>query len=305
MANTVVRVEELRKTYGPIAAVDGISFEVYEGEIFGVVGPNGAGKTTALECIEGLRRPDSGRIEVLGLDHRRDEYELRERIGVQLQESALNARIKVWEALDLFAAFYRHSVPWRPLLNQLGLTEKMNAPFGKLSGGQKQRLFIALSLVNDPELVFLDELTTGLDPHARRSMWELLLDIRKRGKTIILSTHFMEEAERLCDRVAIIDRGHVVALDSPKNLVRGLGGDSRLSFEVEGVCDVGLLNDLSSVTRVEAKGERFTVFGSGSEMAAEVTGSLATNGVRFRDLKTEQATLEDVFLALTGREMRD
>jgi ABC-2 type transport system ATP-binding protein len=159
--------------------------------------------------------------------------------------------------------------------------------------------------VNDPELVFLDELTTGLDPHARHSMWDLLLDIRKNGKTIILSTHFMEEAERLCDRVAIIDRGHIVALDSPKNLVRGLGGDSRLSFDVDGVCDVGLLNGLSSVTRVEAKGERLTVFGSGSEMAAEVTGALATNGVRFRDLKTEQATLEDVFLSLTGREMRD
>ncbi len=305
MPNTVVRVEELRKSYGPITAVDGISFEVYEGEIFGVVGPNGAGKTTALECIEGLRRPDSGRIEVLGLDHRRDEYELRERIGVQLQESALNARIKVWEALDLFAAFYRRSVPWRPLLDQLGLTEKMKAPFAKLSGGQKQRLFIALSLVNDPELVFLDELTTGLDPHARRSMWDLLLEIRKRGKTIVLSTHFMEEAERLCDRVAIIDRGRIVALDSPRNLVRGLGGDSRLSFTVEGHCEIGLLNDLSSVTRVDAKGEQLTVYGSGSEMAAQVTGALATNGVRFRDLKTEQATLEDVFLALTGREMRD
>ena len=305
MTNTVVRVEELRKSYGPITAVDGISFEVYKGEIFGVVGPNGAGKTTALECIEGLRTPDGGGVEVLGLDHRKNEYELRERIGVQLQESALNARIKVWEALDLFAAFYRRSVPWRPLLDQLGLTEKMNAPFAKLSGGQKQRLFIALSLVNDPELVFLDELTTGLDPHARHSMWDLLLDIRKNGKTIILSTHFMEEAERLCDRVAIIDRGHIVALDSPKNLVRGLGGDSRLSFDVDGVCDVGLLNGLSSVTRVEAKGERLTVFGSGSEMAAEVTGALATNGVRFRDLKTEQATLEDVFLSLTGREMRD
>ena len=187
----------------------------------------------------------------------------------------------------------------------MGLAEKRNAPFSKLSGGQKQRLFIALSLVNDPELVFLDELTTGLDPHARRSMWDLLLDIRKRGKTIVLSTHFMEEAERLCDRVAIIDRGRIVALDSPQNLVRGLGGDSRLSFTVEGNCEIGLLNDLSSVSRVEAKGEQLTVYGSGSEMAAQVMNVLATNGVRFRDLKTEQATLEDVFLALTGREMRE
>ena len=305
MTNTVVKVEDLRKTYGPITAVDGISFEVHKGEIFGVVGPNGAGKTTALECIEGLRRPDGGHIEVLGLDHRRDEYELRERIGVQLQESALNARIKVWEALDLFAAFYRRSIPWRPLLDQLGLTEKMNTPFAKLSGGQKQRLFIALSLVNDPELVFLDELTTGLDPHARRSMWELLSDIRNRGKTIVLSTHFMEEAERLCDRVAIVDRGRIVALDSPRNLVRSLEGDNRLSFVVEGHCEIGLLNDLSSVVRVETKGEQLTVYGSGSEMAAQVMNALAKNGVLFRDLKTEQATLEDVFLALTGREMRD
>ena len=305
MSNTVVRVEELRKTYGPVTAVDGISFEVYEGEIFGIVGPNGAGKTTALECIEGLRSPDGGHIEVLGLDHGQDQYEIRERIGTQLQESALNARIKVWEALDLFAAFYRRSVPWRPLLDQLGLTEKMNAPFAKLSGGQKQRLFIALSLVNDPELVFLDELTTGLDPHARRLMWDLLLDIRERGKTIVLSTHFMEEAERLCDRVAIIDRGRVVALDSPRNLVHGLGGDSRLSFAVEGNCEVGVLNGLDSVTRVEAKGKQLTVYGSGSEMAAQVTNALAMNSVRFHDLKTEQATLEDVFLALTGREIRD
>jgi ABC-2 type transport system ATP-binding protein len=159
--------------------------------------------------------------------------------------------------------------------------------------------------VNDPDLVFLDELTTGLDPHARHSMWELLLDIRKRGKTIVLSTHFMEEAERLCDRVAIIDRGRIVALDSPRNLVRGLGGDSRLSFAVDGHCEVGLLNDLQSVTRVEATGAQLTVFGSGGDMAAEVTSTLAKHGVRFRDLKTEQATLEDVFLALTGREMRD
>ena len=305
MTNTVVRVEELRKSYGAITAVDGVSFEVYEGEIFGVVGPNGAGKTTALECIEGLRSPDGGRIEVLGLNHERDEYELRERIGVQLQQSALNARIKVWEALDLFAAFYRRSVPWEPLLEQLGLADKRNAPFAKLSGGQKQRLFIALSLVNDPELVFLDELTTGLDPHARRSMWDLLLDIRKHGKTIVLSTHFMEEAERLCDRVAIIDRGRIVALDSPRNLIRGLGGASRLSFAVEGNYDFAPLNALATVTRVEAKGEQLTVYGSGSEMAADVMNSLATNGVRFRDLKTEQSTLEDVFLALTGREMRD
>ncbi len=300
-----ITAEKLRKVYGDLVAVDNIAFEVHEGEIFGMVGPNGAGKTTTIECIEGLRRPDGGSVQVLGMHPQRDGYGLRERIGVQLQESTLPDRIKVWEALDLFAAFYRQSVDWRPLLEQLGLDEKRNASFGKLSGGQKQRLFIALALLNDPELVFLDELTTGLDPQARRAMWDLVRNIRQRGKTVFLTTHFMEEAELLCDRVAIMDHGRIVALDTPENLISSLGTENRVVFVAAGRLDEGLLQALPGVSRVERVGERVVVHGQGDGLVSSVVNALEAGGVRFRDLRTEQPTLEDVFLALTGKEMRD
>jgi len=300
---TIVQVEHLRKVYGPVVAVDDVSFEVRKGEIFGMVGPNGAGKTTTIECIEGLREPDRGRVEVLGLDPQRDEYALSERIGVQLQESALHDRIKVWEALDLFAAFYSRSIDWGPLLEQLGLAEKRGALFGKLSGDQKQGLFIALSLVNDPELVFLDELTTGLDPRARHAMWDLVRGIRDRGKTVFLTTHFMEEAERLRDRVAIMDDGNIVALDSPENLIRSLGAETRVVFTVEESFEREWLTGLTGVERVERIGERVVAYGRGSELVGSVVSGLTSNGVDFHDLRTEQPNLEDVFLALTGREM--
>ena len=234
MASAIVVKDNLRKVYGDVVAVDDISFEVHEGEIFGMVGPNGAGKTTTIECIEGLRRPDGGTVQVLGMDPQRDGYDLRQHIGVQLQEAALPHRIKVWEAMDLFASFYRRSVDWHSLLEQLGLSEKHDASFINLSGGQKQRLFIALALVNDPDLVFLDELTTGLDPQARRAMWDLVQGIRERGKTVFLTTHYMEEAERLCDRVAIIDHGRIVALDTPENLIHSLGAENRVIFGTDG-----------------------------------------------------------------------
>ncbi len=301
---TAILVEGLRKVYGEVVAVDGISFEVQRGEIFGMVGPNGAGKTTTIECIEGLRRPDGGTVTALGLDPQRDGYELRERIGVQLQESALPNRIKVWEAVDMFASFYRRSVDWEPLLERLGLADKRDAVFAKLSGGQKQRLSIALALINDPELVFLDELTTGLDPQARRAMWQLVLDIREQGKTVFLTTHFMEEAERLCDRVAIVDAGRIVALDSPENLVRSLGAEKRVVFSVERDFDEDYLRAVPGVTRVERSGERVTVYGQGERLVGGVVNALETGGVPFRDLRTEQPTLEDVFLALTGKQIR-
>ena len=236
MANNgqdVIVVEDLRKSYGPVVAVDGLSFTVGRGEIFGLVGPNGAGKTTTVECLEGLRHPDGGRVRLLGRDPHSDGRSLRERIGIQLQESELQDRIKVWEAMDLYASFYQRSVDWRPLIAQLGLEDKAETPFAKLSGGQKQRLFVALALVNDPDLVIVDELTTGLDPHARRSMWDLVRSIRERGKTVFLTTHYMEEAEHLCDRVLVIDHGRVVALDSPANLVRGLKSEIRILFIAE------------------------------------------------------------------------
>ncbi len=304
MANTpVIRVEALRKTYGPVVAVDNVAFEVYEGEIFGMVGPNGAGKTTTIECVEGLRQPDGGRVETLGLDPHKQGRALRERIGIQLQESALPGHLKVWEALDLYASFYQRSVDWQGLLEPLGLADKRNAYFNKLSGGQKQRLFIALALVNDPELVFFDELTTGLDPRARRDMWDLVRDIRARGKTVFLTTHFMEEAERLCDRVAIVDQGRLVALDTPENLIRSLEAEHRVVFTVADSFERQSLERLAGVTRVEQNGERCVVYGKSDQLVVEVVQALAANGCAFRDLRTEQPTLEDVFLKLTGKAM--
>ena len=216
----MIRVAGIRKTYGRTVAVDDVSFDVYAGEIFGLIGPNGAGKTTTMECVEGLRAPDAGTISVLGLNPRRDVYHLQDRIGVQLQEAQLQKRIKVREAVDLWASLYRRPVEPGRLIEQLGLLDKRDAWFMTLSGGQKQRLFIALALINDPELVFLDELTTGLDPQARRAIWELVRGIRHRGKTVFLTTHLMEEAERLCDRVAILDHGRIVDVGTPSELVR-------------------------------------------------------------------------------------
>lgn len=302
--NSAVRIENLRKAYGSVVAVEDVSFDVPAGEIFGVVGPNGAGKTTTIECIEGIRRADRGSILVLGLDPARQERELRQRIGVQLQQSALPARIKVWEALDLYASFYDQAVDWRALLDRLGLADKRNAAFAKLSGGQKQRLFIALALLNDPELIFLDELTTGLDPQARRAMWDLVREIRDQGKTVVLTTHFMEEAERLCDRVAIMDQGRIVALDSPANLIRSHGAENRITFTADAGCEAKL-RGLAGVARVDREGERVIVHGSGDGLIGEVVAALSSDGVLFRDLRTEQSTLEDVFLALTGKEIRD
>src|SRR5580693_307196 len=217
----VIQVSGIRKTYGATVAVSDVSFEVSEGEIFGLIGPNGAGKTTTMECVEGVRRPDRGAISILGLDPFRDVYELQNRIGVQLQQAQLQKRIRVWEAVDLWAALYqRKTSDGERLLEQLGLIEKRNAWFMTLSGGQKQRLFIALALINDPEVLFLDELTTGLDPQSRRAIWDLVRGIRDRGKTVFLTTHLMEEAERLCDRVAIIEYGKIIDIGSPEELVR-------------------------------------------------------------------------------------
>jgi ABC-2 type transport system ATP-binding protein len=305
MDQAVIHAANLRKTYGPVVAVDDVTLEIQAGEIFGLVGPNGAGKTTTIECLEGLRRPDRGEVRVLGLDPPRDRQALRERVGVQLQQSALPDRLKVWEALDLYASFYRRSADWRELLDQLGLAEKQGDPFVKLSGGQQQRLFIALALVNDPEVVFFDELTTGLDPQARRAMWDLVREIRDRGKTVFLTTHFMEEAERLCDRVAVMDHGRIVALDSPENLIRRLGAENRVVFTCEGDAGMESLRALPAATRVEQIGERVVVYGRGDRLVVDVVEALLAGQVRFRDLRTEQPNLEDVFLALTGQEMRE
>jgi ABC-2 type transport system ATP-binding protein len=299
-----ITVNGLRKTYGPLTAVDGVGFEVGAGEIFGMVGPNGAGKTTTIECLEGMRSPDAGDVRILGLDPRRDGYELRERIGVQLQQSSLPDDIKTWEALGLFASYYRKPAPWEPLLGELGIADKREARFSKLSGGQKQRLFIALALVNDPEVVFLDELTTGLDPHARRAMWNLVRAIRDRGKTVFLTTHYMEEAEHLCNRVLIIDRGRIVALDTPEKLVANLKAETRIIFTAaEPDYDPAPLRAVAGVTRVDIAGDKVTVTGRGDRLVILVVNALDAQRVRFRDLRTEQPNLDDVFMAMTRDEM--
>jgi ABC-2 type transport system ATP-binding protein len=301
----VVEVKELVKRYSNIAAVDGVSFEVHEGEIFGMVGPNGAGKTTTIECIEGLRNPDGGSVSVLGMDPRREGYALREQIGIQLQESALPDRINIREAMEMFASFYPRSVDWEVLLEQLGLSEKRKSFFAKLSGGQKQRLFIALALINDPEIVFLDELTTGLDPKARRSIWELVKGIRDRGKTVFLTTHFMEEAERLCNRVAIVDQGKIVALDTPSNLIRSLGSEYRVVFSVSGELEKGRFEKIPSVKKIEQVDDQVTIQGKEEGLLSGIVNVLESGRIKFRDLRTEQPTLEDVFLTLTGKEIQE
>lgn len=302
--NPVVQIKNLTKNYKDLKAVDNVSFEVYKGEIFGLVGPNGAGKTTTIECIEGLRAPTSGVIDVLGVNPGKDGRALRKRIGIQLQQSELPGRIKVWETMDLFSTFYKKSINWDLMLDELGLKEKRNSYFDKLSGGQKQRLFIALSLINDPELVFLDELTTGLDPQARRTTWSLIENIRNQGKTIFLTTHYMEEAERLCDRVAIIDNGKIIALDSPENLIKNIQVENRVIFNLVDEIDIEAFRKLESVVKVEQNGERITAYGRDNMMIADVVNFLTETKTRFKDLRTEQPNLEDVFLYLTGKNIR-
>ncbi len=316
-----ISVQGLRKKYKTVTAVDGLTFQVEVGEIFGMVGPNGSGKTTTIECIEGLRQPDEGRISVLGLDPIKDIYELRERTGIQLQAANLPRRMRVGEALDLFTSFYRQPRDWRPLMEELGLADKERAYFNQLSGGQQQRLFAALALVNKPEVVFLDELTTGLDPRARHKIWDLVREIREQGTTIFLTTHYMDEAERLCDRVGIIDQGRMIALDTPAQLVDSLGMATRITFRVNGrpkfgrnngggwgssaAFDAAQVGVLEGVERVEEEGDQVTVYGQGSQLIGAVVNSLETGGVAFHNLRTEQANLEDVFLSLTGREIEN
>jgi ABC-2 type transport system ATP-binding protein len=302
----VIRVSAIRKTYGSTIAVDEVSFEVDDGEIFGLIGPNGAGKTTTMECIEGLRTPDRGAISVLGLNPFNDVYKLQERIGVQLQQAQLQKRIKVWEAIDLWASLYRRTaVDGGRLLEQLGLTDKRNAWFMNLSGGQKQRLFIALALINDPELVFLDELTTGLDPQARRAIWDLVRGIRERGKTVFLTTHLMEEAERLCDRVAIIEHGRIIDIDSPENLVKRHCPERTVILATHDGSAAERFRTIPQVEAITRSGSQFTIRGSGDDLVTEVIHCLSENKIRVTDFRTILPNLEDVFLKLTGHSIRD
>jgi ABC-2 type transport system ATP-binding protein len=302
----VVHVAGVRKTYGTTVAVDDVSFDVVDGEIFGLIGPNGAGKTTTMECVEGLRTPDRGVISVLGLDPFRDVYTLQQRIGVQLQQAQLQKRIKVREAVHLWSSLYRKkTADGDRLLVQLGLADKRNAWFMTLSGGQKQRLFIALALINDPEVVFLDELTTGLDPQARRAIWDLVRGIRQRGKTVVLTTHLMEEAERLCDRVAIIEHGRIIDIDTPERLVGRHCPERTViltTTDADAESRFRAIPRVESVTRQDA---RFTIRGHGDDFVSAVIHSLSESRIAVTDFRTVHPTLEDVFLELTGHSIRD
>jgi ABC-2 type transport system ATP-binding protein len=304
--HAVIQVSGIRKTYGRTVAVDEVSFEVNDGEIFGLIGPNGAGKTTTMECVEGIRKPDRGTISVLGLDPFRQVYKLQERIGVQLQQAQLQKRIKVWEAVDLWASLYRKkTIDGERLLEQLGLIEKRDAWFMNLSGGQKQRLFIALALINDPEVVFLDELTTGLDPQARRAIWELVRGIRERGKTVFLTTHLMEEAERLCDRVAIIEHGRIIDIDTPQRLVARHCPERTVVLDTDDASAEERFRAIPRVESVVRSDLQFTIRGHGDDLVTEVIRCLSENRIRVTDFRMIVPSLEDVFLKLTGHSIRD
>jgi len=301
----VVQVAGIRKTYGETVAVDDVSFDVREGEIFGLIGPNGAGKTTTMECVGGLRTPDRGRITVLSLDPVREARALQNRVGVQLQQAQLQKRIKVWEAIDLWASLYPRVVDGQALLDRLGLGDKRNAWFMTLSGGQKQRLFIALALIHDPEVVMLDELTTGLDPQARRAIWDMVRGIRERGKTVLLTTHLMEEAERLCDRVAIIERGRVIDVGTPEGLVRRYCPEQTVVLSTDDPAAPTRFAAIAGLERVDRQGSRFTLRGTGEDFITEVIDCISQHRMRVTEFRTELSNLEDVFLKLTGHSIRD
>jgi ABC-2 type transport system ATP-binding protein len=303
-AGPVLVVEHLRKTYPGTVAVDDVSFTVEEGEIFGILGPNGAGKTTTVECVIGLRTPDSGTIRVMRFDPHVDGAEVHAIVGAQLQTSALQPKLRVAEILDLYRSFYRDPVDVAELLDALGLREKRSAYYKSLSGGQKQRLSLALALVGRPKIAVLDEMTTGLDPQARRDTWELIEGVRDRGVTVVLVTHYMDEAERLCDRVALVDQGRVVALDTPTALAEQAGGGKWVRFVPSGPFDDRLLTELPEVTNLERRGHHVLVNGTGG-LVNTVILTLATAGVTANEVEVQSGNLEDAFVRLTGRHLHE
>jgi len=304
--STVVTVRNLSKRYGGLLAVDGISFSVEEGEIFGVLGPNGAGKTTTIEIIEGLRKPDGGEVSVCGIDALREPERIKELIGVQLQTTSLYEQIRVKEAVDLFGGYYRRAIPTSTLLEEVSLTDKRDSYVSQLSGGQKQRLALALALVNDPGVLFLDEPTTGLDPQARRSVWGTIASLRQKGKTIILTTHYMEEAEELCRRVAIMDHGRIIALDTPRSLIAGAGLESRIEIDHPAETLRSLLKQAELPARISDGDDKILLHTkNSSQVLKEITRMAADNDIDLESISVQKATLEDVFLALTGRQLRE
>jgi len=297
----VIEVNNLIKNYGKIKAVDGVSFEVNEGEIFGMVGPNGAGKTTTIECIEGLRKPDKGIINVLNLNPSTDREKFYEKVGIQLQETNYQDKIKVYEICELFTSLYKKPLNYNDLLKRFELYDFKNGFVMKLSGGQKQKLSIILALISNPEIIFLDEITTGLDPKARRDMWKIVKELKNEGKTIFLTTHYMEEAEFLCDRVSIIDKGKIVELDTPEKLIEKSGIEDMISFETKNI-DIEELKRVKGVNKVSFKNGEVTIYGRGEDLLKEIVDYLYLNKIYFKNLRTKKPNLEDTFLKFTGRE---
>lgn len=311
----IIVAEGLVKRYGDFTAVNGVDFQVKRGEVFGLLGPNGAGKTTTMEMIEGLRRPDSGRALVAGFDTGREGKKVKEVIGVQLQSTSLFDLLKVKEITQMYASFYAKTVPIVPLLESMILKEKLNGRVKELSGGQKQRLAIALALVNDPLVVFLDEPTTGLDPQARRTLWDIILRLKEQGKTIVLSTHYMDEAHVLCDRICLMDAGKVIALDTPSQLVRNLHSDSAIEFVLPAVspfAETGKesllehLRSVEAVKQVDMRKDTFVLYTDHLQAAlTDLIRKAEELKIHFTDLRTRTATLEDVFIHMTGRSLRE
>ena len=304
--SAVIEVEKLRKSYGEIKAVNNISFTVAQGEIFGMLGPNGAGKTTTMEIVEGLRPADSGTVSVLGMDIRKRPRRIKASIGVQLQTTSLYPRLTVREALDLFGSFFPKALPHDELIKLVGLEDSQNKLCMNLSGGQQQRLSIVLSLVNDPQILFLDEPTSGLDPQARHNIWDLIKLQQEKGKTIFLTTHYMEEAERLCERVAIIDHGEIIATDRPDRLVSKHFREEAIEFQLDQPLGDEVLRQLAGATNVVTENGRVTVYSSSVPATISALMEVAKQrDMKLTDLYVRRATLEDVFLKLTGRRIRD
>ena len=303
--NPAIVVDDLTRTYGELVAVDGVSFEVSPGEIVGLIGPNGAGKTTLLECLEGLRTPSGGSVRVLDVDPAHPTPAWRTRIGVQLQTAALPPKIKVREAMSLFASLYDHPADTDELLEELGIAAKRDAYVEKLSGGQRQRVFIALALINRPELVFLDELTTALDPQARLAMWDVVRSIREGGATVLMTTHDMDEAQALCDRVGIIDHGRLIALDTVPNLVASLGGGAEVELRTSEPVTAEALDGVEGVSNLRIRGCQVRLHAPDTRFPQRIIEALEATGVAVSDVRVSAPDLEDVFLSLTGRSMRE
>lgn len=304
MTTPAIRATDVTKRYGSLTAVDGVSLEVHPGEIFGIIGPNGAGKTTFMECLEGLRRPTSGTIDVLGEDPSHPTKRWRERIGVQLQTAALPPKITVNEAMALFASLYSDPADTGQLLDELGIATKGRSYVDKLSGGQRQRVFIALALVGKPDVVFLDELTTALDPQARLAMWDVVRSIRQGGATVVMTTHYMEEAEALCDRVAVIDAGRLIALDTVPGLIASVTKGTKVQLRTSRQLGSGILDKIDGISDVLIAGTSVSMLWSGTGIPQAAIAAIEATGLTVTDIRTSSPGLEDVFLALTGRDMR-